>query len=360
MNTNTQNKNVGILGVGSCLPDQIRTNDWWPKSVVEKWEKRFLARSPEKPEDFTGGARLAVLANAKVADDPFRGAIERRVMADNECSSDLETSAAREAIANAGIDPQEIGLLLGFSYVPDALLMSNASTVHKNLGLSERCLTIPVEAACNSFLTQLAVAEQMIAGGQAKYALLLQSSTPSRILPMEEVHSTMFGDGATAVVVGSVAEGRGVVARAHRTDGSYGRTLVCTIPGKRWYDEGQQVLHVEDRAAAHRMFLAAADLGKTVLDDCLSQAGIGPDQIDFFAAHQGTSWFRATVQEYLGYRNAKAVDTYAWAGSLTGCNIPLVLAVAQKERLLRDGDMIAMYSGGTGVIYSGMLLRWGR
>lgn len=353
-------KNVGILGVGSYLPAEVRTNDWWPKSVVEKWDKRFLSRKPENPDDFTGGARLAVIANAKVASDPFRGCVERRVMADGELASNLETRAARAAIENAGIDPKEIGLLLSFSYVPDVLLMSNGSIVHKNLGLSEKCLTIPVEAACNSFLTQMAVAEQMIAGGVARYALLVQSSTPSRILPMEEMHSTTFGDGATAVVVGAVAEGRGVVARAHRTDGSFGRTLVCTVPGKRWYDDGHQVLHVEDRAAAHRMFLAAADLGKTVLDDCMAQAGIGADDVNFFACHQGTSWFRATVQEYMGFRRAKAVDTYSWASSLTGCNIPLVLDVAQKEHLLNDGDLVAMYSGGTGVIYSGMLIRWGR
>lgn len=351
---------VGVIGVGSCLPSQVRTNDWWPSHVVEKWDKRWLARKPENPDDFEGGARLAVIANAKLAHDPFRGGMERRVLAENEQSSELETRAARAAIENAGIDKNEIGALLGFSYVPDALLRPNAIVVHKNLELPQKCMTIPVDAACNSFLAQMAVAEGLVRGGLAKYVLLVQSSTPSRILPMEEMHSTQFGDGATAVVVGAVSEGRGVIARSDRTDGSFGRTLVCTVPGKRWHDEGRLVLHVEERAQAHRMFLAAADLGKNVLDDCLAQAGATTEDVDFFACHQGTSWFRAVVQEYVGFERAKAIDTYAWASSLTGCNIPLILDVAQKERQLKDGDVVAMYSGGTGIVYSGMLLRWGR
>ncbi|MHB8872188.1 MAG: 3-oxoacyl-ACP synthase III family protein [Myxococcaceae bacterium] len=351
---------VGILGLGASLPDEVRTNAFWPRPVVERWEKKMLGRGAEDTTGLTGGARLAVEANAKLASDPFKGSIERRVMSGKERASDLETRAAREAIERSGIDPQDINLLVGFSYCPDVLLMPNAAIVHKNLGLSKRCFTIPVDAACNSFLVQLSLAEQMIAGGQARYALLVQSSTPSRLLPMDEPHSTMFGDGATAVVVGPVGAGRGVIARAHRTDGSFGRTLVCTIPGKEWFDEGRPVLHVEDRAAAHRMFLGAADFGKEVLDACLAEAGLSPADVGFFASHQGTSWFRGVVQEYAGLTNAKSVDTYPWAGSLTGCNIPLVLHVAQREGLLRDGEVVAMYSGGTGIIYSGLLLRWGR
>lgn len=351
---------VGILGLGSCLPEAVRTNDWWPRSVVERWEKKALGRSPEDPSGLPAGARLAVAANASLAKDPFKGAIERRVMAEGERASDLETKAASQAIERSGVDPNEIDLLVGFSYCPDALLMPNASIVHKNLGLPRTCLTIPIDAACNAFMVQLSVAEQMIAGGQARYALLVQSSTPSRLLPMEEPHSTMFGDGATAVVLGRVGAGRGILSRSHRTDGSYGKTLVCTVPTRNWFDEGRAVLHVEDRGAAHRMFLAAADLGKEVLDDCLSQIGAGPQDVDFFASHQGTSWFRRVVQEHVEFTNARTVDTYAWAGSLTGCNIPLVLGVAEREGLLKDDDLVAMYSGGTGIIYSGIALRWGR
>src|SRR5687767_13718714 len=105
---------VVIIGVGSCVTNQVWNNDWRWSHVVTKWDKRWLARKPENPDYFKGGARLAVIANQKLSGDPFRGCVERRIMREGELSSDLETRAASAAIENAGIDKKEIGVLLGF------------------------------------------------------------------------------------------------------------------------------------------------------------------------------------------------------------------------------------------------------
>jgi len=352
--------NVGILGVGSHLPETVRTNDWWPKATVERWESKTAQRAGSVEEHRTDGERRVIEAMQRQGGDPFKGAIERRVIADSDEPSDLETRAAEAALSAAGIDRSEIDLLLGSSYCPDILAMPNAIIVHRKLGLSPRCFTTSIEAACNSFLMQLELAQQMIASGRAHHALLVQSSVASRILRSDEPFSPWFGDGATAVVVGRVSDGRGVIAASHRSDSSYGRTLVCGVSGKRWHDEGRAALFVEDRKAAHKMLLAVADMGKETLDDCFAMSGTKPADVGYFASHQASIWFRTVCQDYIGMTNARAVDSFSWAGSLTGCNLPLVLDAGVKEGMLRSGDLVALYSGGTGVVYSGALVRWGR
>src|SRR5207245_282663 len=144
--------NVGIYGVGAYLPEQVRTNDWWPRSVVEKWERKAVSRAPLPTDSMSDGERRVVVAMQTQARDPFKGALERRVMNPDQEPSELETKAAREAIDRSGIDPKQIDLLLGFSYCPDVQAMPNAALVHRNLGLSERCMTTGIDAACNAFM----------------------------------------------------------------------------------------------------------------------------------------------------------------------------------------------------------------
>lgn len=358
----TRNTNVGILGIGTYLPDEVRTNDWWPEHVVARWtEKRAAARARFKDAAPTSdGMALVMKAMAEIQDDPFLGAVERRVMAPGTLASELELRAAKQAIERAGIDPAEIGLVLVNSSVPDHLVTNNACLLHHNLGLSVDCLTMATEAACNSLMLPLTLAEQMIAGGRTRYALLVQSCTVSPLLDASEPASPWFGDGATAVVVGAVSEGHGILGTAHRTDGSLNRTLVASVPAGRWYDEGRVVLHSADPSGARRSFLDVADTGKEVADAALAEGGYVASDVRFFGVHQGTPWIRKVTQEHFGLSHAKSVETFKFAASLFGANIPLGLSIGEREGLLKAGDLVLMFGGGAGLTYSSMLVRWGR
>jgi len=99
---------VGIYGVGQYLPEQIRTNAWWPRDVVAKWAERSQARlvsgkREEEPLPDAPGALATMKAMAAYAEDPFKGSRERRVMPEGMHSSDMEVAAARDALARAGI-----------------------------------------------------------------------------------------------------------------------------------------------------------------------------------------------------------------------------------------------------------------
>jgi 3-oxoacyl-[acyl-carrier-protein] synthase-3 len=355
--------NVGILGLGVYLPEQIRKNDWWPESVVAKWrdKKAQTITRYEGADDssMTEGLKRTLAALAALGDDPFQGSVERRIMPEEITTTDMETWAARKAIERAGIDKREIDFVFSYTICPEHINVPSSCVVHHNLGLSERCFSLNPDAVCNSFAAQMTLAESFIRSGRARYGLLTQSSALSRLAAIEDPVSLFFGDGATAAIVGPVAEGKGLLGFAHRTDGSMHRALIAGVPGKRWYDEGRAVAYSGDGDAGKRMLFGVADRGKESIEAALEQAGLTKQQVDFYASHQATAWFRPVTQEYFGLAHARSVDTFQFAGSLSAANLPLVLSVAEQKGVLRDGDVVATYCGGTGITWSSLVMRWG-
>jgi 3-oxoacyl-[acyl-carrier-protein] synthase-3 len=356
---------VGILGIGTYLPEQVRRNDWWPTSYVEAWRQKRINRMTRGavPDDvpITAGVRIVLEEMQAMEGDPFDGGRERRVIAEDMKSSDMEVLAAQRAIADAGISPHDIDVLLLQSTCPDYVITNNAAAVQDRIGLRQRLLSVETQGACNGFLLQLQLAEQVLRSGQSRYALLVQSSPLSRLMDPKEPFSVWFGDGATAVVVGAVPDGRGLLAMSTRSDGSVHRALVGTVDEKQpWHETGSVRIRALEPLLGRKMLLTSADLGKQALDDVMTEAGVEPSHVDFFACHQASSWFRRATQKLVGFDHARTVDTFPWAGNLAGANLPLVLDVARKESLLSDGDLVAMYAGGAGMTWSAALLRWGR
>lgn len=362
----TQCESVEILGIGVWLPPTVRTNEWWPRGVVQGWREHYRAQSAERsaqvgsaPEPSRGQARVTG-AIAGLAEDPFHGSRERRVLDEHVSPSEMEVHACQMALAKAGIPAGSIDFLLGFGTVSDHLGVPNVCTVHRQLGLPEQCLSLTTEASFNAFSVQMELAASLVRSGRYRYGLLYQSSALSRLIPMDAYYAPWFGDGATAVVVGPAAAGFGLLASDHCTDGSLAEAMVAGIPGRRWYDGGRIWWYPRDRDAARTLFLDVADRAAQVAHAAMTAAGVIPDQVDFYAAHQPTAWFRQVTQEHLGLTRARSLDTFAWAGSLGAANVPLVLATACGEGLLRDGDIVLTHSGGLGVTWSSQVLRWGR
>ena len=355
---------VGVYGLGVFLPETIRTNDWWPPEVVAKWSNTHngrLDRPPEGPEELeTEGGRLVMEAMKRYRADPFKGSRARRVMDPGMQTSDMEVLAAQDAIAAAGLTAKDIDLLLSTTTLPDYLMVPNACRIHERLGMPPRCFSLQTEGVCNAFLMQLALAEQMIRSGQARHALLIQSSGMSRLTRPEDPMSAWFGDAATAVVVGPVPEGYGVLGRAHMTDGSLYGGVVCGVPGKRWYEDGAVQGYVADPTLARRLLTSNIHDSQAMIKAALEDAGLEGEDVDFYGSHQGFVWLREVTQTLAGISQAKTVDTYSWAASCLGSNIPLSLYTAIKEHVLLDGDHAVLFSGAAGSVLSSLVLRWGR
>jgi 3-oxoacyl-[acyl-carrier-protein] synthase III len=310
------------------------------------------------PSDSTEGMRLTMDALVALRDDPFQGVRERRVVADDMLSSDMEVRAATMALEQAGIGVADIDLLITHTMVPDYLEVNSASIVQHKLGVRKDCLAFGIDAVCTSFLLQLQIAEQMIRSGQVRRALVTQSSACSRLGPWEQPFSAHLGDCASALVIGPVDEGRGFLGRHFESDGSLHAGFVATVPGKRWYDEGKVVAACEDKAAARKMQLHAADTAKRVIGTALERSSVAPCEVRFIATHQPSVWLTRIVRDYCGLENAARVETFPWAANAMSSNIPLQMALAAKEGLLSPGDPVAMFTVASGMTAASGILRW--
>jgi 3-oxoacyl-[acyl-carrier-protein] synthase-3 len=355
------NKSIGIQSVAAYLPETIRKNDFWPADVVAKWRERMasiLPRADALPPDATEGMQLTMEALVALRDDPFQGVRERRVVADDMLSSDMEVRAATMALEQAGMKPGDVDLMITHTMVPDYLEVNSASILQHKLGVRNDCLSFGIDAVCTSFLLQLQIAEQMIRSGQARRALVTQSSACSRLGPWEQPFSAHLGDCATALVIGEVEEGRGFAGRHFESDGSLHAGFVATVPGKRWYDEGKVVAASEDKAAARKMQLHAADTAKRVISSALERSGIAHGDVRLVATHQPSVWLTQVIKQYVGLDNAARVETFPWAANVMSSNIPLQLALASREGLLKAGDPVAMFTVASGMTAASGIVRW--
>jgi 3-oxoacyl-[acyl-carrier-protein] synthase III len=353
--------NVGVWGLGVHLPSQVRGNDWWPPAVVAGWKARHQARITQgEPTALPPGARRALDAAAELAGDVFEGARERRVMPPGTLPTDMQIDAGREAIAAAGVDPRDVDLLLIQSTTSDYLHVPDGCRVHAALGLSPRCFTAQVDMMCSGFLQQLVLAEAMIRAGTGRLALLVQCSAMSRHLRPEDPWSAWFGDAATAAVVGPVSAGHGVLTHAHVTDGRFHGGLVSGVPGGRWWDGGKPVAYVADHDKARGMMMAIPDTVTRLIEDTLDRAGVAKREVRFVATHQATSWLGRVIQEHAGLDLAGRVDAFPWTASVVGCNLPITLSVAERDRMIGDGDVVVMFAGAAGMTAGALVCRWGR
>jgi 3-oxoacyl-[acyl-carrier-protein] synthase-3 len=354
--------NVGVWGLGVHLPPEVRGNDWWPSEIVADWRARQSRRlsSLGSTAALPAGAQRVADAAARYADDPFEGGRERRVIGDEVRPSDMGIAAAKDALERAGLAAGEIVFLLVQSMVPDYHNTPDGCRIHHELGLPARCFTTTVDASCAGFVQQLTLGQAMIQSGLGRRGLLVQISPMTRILHPRDPWSATFGDAATAAVIGPVAEGRGIQSQAHCTDGRFHGGLVTGVPGARWHDEGAAYMYVEGHEEARGMVMTIPDTIKALSEDALAAVGATPADVDFLAAHQATIWFGDVLQEHMGMLRARRVNTYPWTTSVAGCNLPLVLATAERDGQIRDGDLTVMCSGATGMTVGAIVCRWGR
>jgi len=352
-------RSFGIVGMGIELPP-VRTNDWWSPELVAQWrahEANQLDRSAGD-ETFSEGAHAILEAMGRYRGDPFRGVRERRVLPRELPSSVMELAAARDALARARVGADQIGLILTWSAVPDHLLIPQACANHLDLGVRTDCMSLSMEGAQNSFHHQLALAGEWIAGGRIDHALLIQSCAWTRWFRPDSPVSSWVGDGATAVVLGPVAAGRGVLADHHETDGNFRESLGFGSPNARWYDGQPVEAYFLDQPTTRLVLTETVARATGVARRALTKAGLSTDDVTFYAAHQAFGWMRETTQRLVGVPNARFVDTFADHASISGVNVPLVLALAERRGLLTDGDVVLTMGGGAGITLASAVMRW--
>jgi 3-oxoacyl-[acyl-carrier-protein] synthase III len=318
-----------VIGCGSYLPTRILTN-------------QELARSVETTDEW-------IVQRT--------GIRERHIAAPGEVTSDLALQAAKNAIANAKIEPTSIDLIVLGTSTPDQTFPATAVTVQAQLGITGGA-AFDLQAVCSGFVYGLAIADALLRSGAHKRALVIGAETFSRILDWNDrTTCVLFGDGAGALVLeaqeqsGTSAD-RGILTTHLRSDGRHRAKL--------YVDGGpsstQTVGHL--RMEGREVFKHAVTMITDVIYDAFKATGTGPNDIDWFVPHQANKRIIDGSAHKLGIAPEKVVLTVDRHGNTSAASIPLALSDAVADRRIRRGNLILLEAMGGGFTWGSALLRW--
>jgi len=285
------------------------------------------------------------------------GIRQRHVAAPGEMTSDLALAAAREAIADAGLQPSDIDLIVLATSTPDNTFPATAASVQAGLGITTG-FAFDLQAVCSGFVYALAVADKFLVSGQHKRALVIGAETFSRILDWtDRTTCVLFGDGAGAVVLEGVEQpgepsDRGVLTTHLRSDGRH--------KGKLFVDGGPSstgtVGHL--RMEGREVFRHAVGMITDVIEDAFRATGESAETIDWFIPHQANRRIIDASASKLGIAPEKVVVTVDRHGNTSAASIPLALAEARRDGRVKQGDLVLFEAMGGGFTWGSALVRW--
>jgi len=352
--------NARILGLGSYLPERVRTNADWPADFAGHGSGRYgdeltnVRAGDADPCDAITARHLAAEAG-----DPFRGATRRRVADPSTSSAEAEAIAARRALEDARVPAREIDLILGWAMVPDRITPPTAPRVAHLVGAT-RAAGIGLDVACATVVAQLTLGAALIESGRARLVLLTQSHLLTRASPLMHPASPLVGDAATAIVLGA-AEGAGVLA-SHMVSHGEHHAAVTWARGRGdheepWWEAGPAYAPgTRDRERVAEISARLVHIGRDTIAELLERARRPIGSIDALACTQPRRWFPAAVAESVGLPLERAPHTFDELGHVGACAVVTNLIEARARGLLPPGATALLYGMGAGVTRAAALV----
>ncbi|GFZ84228.1 3-oxoacyl-[acyl-carrier-protein] synthase 3 [Rickettsiales bacterium] len=303
-----------IIGVGSCLPSKELTNFDLAKRLdtSDAWIRSHT------------------------------GIRTRYIAGEGETLNSLATSAAAEAIKNAGVEADDIGLIIVATTTPERIFPSCAVAVQDNLQCRS-AFAFDLQAVCAGFVYALASANSYIISGQVKAALVIGADIMSEIVDWDDRSTcVLFGDGAGAVVL-TAAKDAGIISTHLYSDGSL-QNILYTLSGDKLRMNGQAVFrHAVEKMSAS--MLAALESNSLSIDD-----------VDWLIPHQANIRIINAIAQRLSISSEKVVITVDKHANTSAASIPLAMDHARGS--FSSGDLIALTALGGGIAWGSILLRW--
>ncbi len=305
-----------------------------------------------------------------------RTGIEERHFADEGVgTSDLAVPAAKDALARAGLSAKDLDLIVFATLSPDMCFPGSGVLLQKKLGMCDGdspkfCGALDVRNQCSGFLYGLQVASSIVQTGAAKHVLLVGAETHSAAIDLStrgRTVSTLFGDGAGAVVVSATDEDAGIRGTWLGADGRFAETLCQRVwdISKRPFipvDEhgvGQvQPSHLWAQMDGRTVFKHAVEKMCLALMQACWATNVEPKDIDLFFFHQANMRINQYVAGQLGLPDEKVVHNIQRYGNTTAATIPILLAEAERDGRLTKGKKIAMVSFGAGFTWGSAIVDW--
>ncbi len=285
------------------------------------------------------------------------GIRQRHVAAEDETTSVIGLRAAQAALADAGMKPSEIDLIIVATATPDHTFPATATQIQAALGIEDG-VAFDLQAVCSGFVFALTTADKFLSTGAARTALVIGAETFSRILDWEDrTTCVLFGDGAGAVVLkaapgeGTLAD-RGVLATHIRSDGRYKDKLY--VDGGPGSTRTVGFLRMEGKEVFRH---AVQNLAETVRHT-FAETGLSGADIDWFVPHQANRRIIDATADKLGIGHERVVITVDRHGNTSAASIPLALAEAHRDGRIKPGQLVLIEAMGGGFTWGSALIRW--
>lgn len=315
-----------IVGTGSALPTNRVTNAQLAERGVDTTHEWIVERTGIEARYFAG---------------------------DGETTATLATKAAQKALAAAGVAADRVGLIVLATATPDQTFPASATRVQTALGIDD-CIAFDVAAVCTGFLYALSVADNMLKGGMADYALVIGSETFSKILDWEDrATCVLFGDGAGAILLQSVeAQDRGVLATRLHADGRHNDLL--------YVDGGVSTTGTVGklRMKGKEVFRHAVVNLAAVLSEVLVAAGHDVDEVDWVVPHQANKRILDATAKKLGLDPKRVIVTVDQHANTSAASVPLALDVAVRDGRIKKDDLIVLEAMGGGFTWGAAVVRY--
>lgn len=318
-----------VRGVGGYLPERVMTNDDLAK-IVDTSDEWIVQRT---------------------------GIRQRHIAAEGEYTSDLALVAAQRALENAGMDANEIDLIIVGTTTPDRTFPATAAILQQKLGITKGS-AFDVQAVCSGFVFGVATADSYLKTGMAKRALVIGAETASRILDWNDrTTCVLFGDGAGAIIleaqeVADDAPEKGVLVSSLRTDGSHWDKL--------FVDGGvsttQSIGHL--RMEGREVFKHAVGMISDVVEEVLAKTGKTTEELDWFVPHQANKRIIDGAGRKLGIPEAKTIVTVDRHANTSAASVPLALWVASEDGRIKKDDLVMIEAMGGGFTWGAALIVW--
>ncbi len=324
-------KRASILGTGSCLPERSLTNFDLEK-MVKTSDEWITART---------------------------GIHTRRIAGPGEENYRLATSAARRAMDMAGVGPEEIDLIVVATFTPHMIMPSCACFVQGEIG-AHNAFAYDMNAACSGYLYGLDLADRYICSREDMKILLIGSETLSASVNWQDRNTCiLFGDGAGASVISGRADGKGVLDANLRSDGRLWSLLYMHGPDSMNPDivqkdnDGSYI-----RMIGRDVFKHAVRAMEDAVRNLLDRNNMTISDIDLMIPHQANVRILGKLMERLGVPKEKVYINVNKYGNTSAASIPIALDEANRQGLLKRGDLLLFCSFGGGFTWGSMLMHW--
>jgi len=284
------------------------------------------------------------------------GIEQRHIAVDGQTTVDLAEQASLLAIEAAGINAQDIDLIVFATSTPDKIFPSSACILQARLDI-HGCPAFDIQAVCTGFIYALAIAEKFIKTGACKKALVVGAEVFSRILNWEDrATCVLFGDGAGAVIL-ETSEDTGILSTHIHADGKYENLLRVPYGIADGYDEVKAGKAFVEMKGNEVFKMAVNTLGR-IVDETLAANSMMKSDIDWLVPHQANTRIISATAKKLKMSMDQVVVTVNKHGNTSAASVPLALDVAVRDGRIKENELLLLEAFGGGFTWGSVLMRF--